>query len=56
MRQLDSGNADGRIVERLEAGHRGTAPYSQGAGTAPKMLKNSDFKRAMKESKLRPLD
>ena len=29
MRQLDSGNGDGRIVERLEAGHRGTAPFDR---------------------------
>ena len=29
MRQLDSGNRDGRIVERLEAGHRGTAPFDR---------------------------
>src|SRR5271165_2554546 len=26
MRQLDSGNGNARIVERLEAGHRSTAP------------------------------
>jgi hypothetical protein len=29
MGQLDSGNSDGRIVERLEAGHRGTAPLDR---------------------------
>jgi hypothetical protein len=27
MRQLDSGNRDGRIVKRPEAGHEGTAPF-----------------------------
>ena len=27
MRQLDSGNSDGCIVERLEAGHPGTAAF-----------------------------
>jgi hypothetical protein len=29
MSQLDSGDGDGRIVERLEAGHRGTAPFDR---------------------------
>ena len=29
MRQRDSGNGDRRIVERLEAGHRGTAPFDR---------------------------
>lgn len=29
MRQLDSGNGDGCIVERLEAGHRSAAPFDR---------------------------
>ena len=29
VRQLDSGNRDRRIVERLEVGHRGTSPFDR---------------------------
>jgi hypothetical protein len=29
MRELDSGNGDGRIVERLETGHRGAVPFDR---------------------------
>jgi hypothetical protein len=29
MRELDSGNGDGRIVERPDTGHRGTAPFDR---------------------------
>ena len=29
MRQLDSGNGNGGIVERLETGHRGTAAFDR---------------------------
>ncbi len=29
VRQLDSGNGNGRIVERLKAGHGGTAPFDR---------------------------
>jgi hypothetical protein len=29
MRELDSGNGDGRIAERLETGHRGAAPFDR---------------------------
>jgi hypothetical protein len=29
MRQLNSGNGDGHILERLEAGHRGAARFDR---------------------------
>ena len=29
MREFDSRNGDGRIVERLETGHRGAAPFDR---------------------------
>jgi hypothetical protein len=29
VRQLDSGNGDGRIAERLKAGHGGTSPFDR---------------------------